>query len=87
MDAGHPKIQFSPVSLTQLVEEWLDDLNALPDPHNLDVKTHLPLASHIAGERCYASLILQNLLENARSITSPTAAFTRPRVKKATGFI
>jgi signal transduction histidine kinase len=66
MDAGHLKIAFSPVNLTQLVEEWLDDLNALPDPHNLDVKTHLPPNLSIAGERRYTSLILQNLLENAR---------------------
>jgi signal transduction histidine kinase len=66
MDAGHLKIEFSPVNLTQLVEEWLDDLNALPDPHNLDAKTHLPPNLSIAGERRYTSLILQNLLENAR---------------------
>jgi signal transduction histidine kinase len=66
MDAGHLKIEFNPVNLTQLVDEWLDDLNALPDPHNLDVKTHLPADLYIAGERRYTSLILQNLLENAR---------------------
>ena len=66
MDAGHLKIEFNPVNLSQLVEEWLDDLKALPDPLEVDVKTHLPAALLISGERRYTSLILQNLLENAR---------------------
>jgi signal transduction histidine kinase len=66
MDAGRLKIEFSPVDLGQLVEEWLDDLDALPDPLGLAVKAHLPEGLCIAGERRYTSLILQNLLENAR---------------------
>ena len=66
MDAGHLKIRFGSVNLTRLIEEWLDDLNALPDPLGLEVKTHVPPALHISGERRYTSLILQNLLENAR---------------------
>ena len=66
MDAGHLKIEFSPVNLSQLIEEWLDDLNALPDPLEIEVKTHIPPSHSIAGERRYTSLILQNLLENAR---------------------
>jgi len=66
MDAGRLKIEFSPVDLSQLVEEWLDDLDALPDPLGLDVKAHLPEELFIAGERRYTSLILRNLLENAR---------------------
>ena len=66
MDAGRLQIDFSPVNLTQLVEEWLEDLNALPDPLGLEVKTEVPSSLYIAGERRYTSLILQNLLENAR---------------------
>jgi signal transduction histidine kinase len=66
MDAGRLKIEFGSVDLSQLVEEWLDDLNALPDPLGLDVKTDVPAELSISGERRYASLILQNLLENAR---------------------
>jgi two-component system phosphate regulon sensor histidine kinase PhoR len=71
MDAGHLKIEFSPINLSQLIEEWLDDLNALPDPLELEVKTHIPASLSIAGERRYASLILQNLLENARKYNRP----------------
>jgi len=71
MDAGRLKIDFSAVELSKLVEEWLDDLNALPDPLGLDVKAHLPEGLFIAGERRYTSLILQNLLENARKYNRP----------------
>lgn len=71
MDAGHVKINFGPINLSQLIEEWLDDLNALPDPLGLEVKTRLPPALSISGEKRYTSLILQNLLENARKYNRP----------------
>jgi signal transduction histidine kinase len=71
MDAGRLKIEFGSVDLTQLIAEWLDDLNALPDPLGLEVKAHLPPALRISGERRYTSLILQNLLENARKYNRP----------------
>jgi len=45
MDAGHLKIEFSPVNLTRLIEAWLDDLGALPDPLNLTVETDMPPSS------------------------------------------
>lgn len=66
MDAGRLEIEFKPVNLTQMVEEWLDDLTALPDPLGLEVKAHLTSVLYISGEKRYASLVLQNLLENAR---------------------
>lgn len=71
MDAGRLQIDFNPVNLTELIEAWLDDLNALPDPLGLEVKTQVPPALYIAGERRYTSLILQNLLENARKYNRP----------------
>jgi signal transduction histidine kinase len=71
MDAGRLKIEFGTVNLTELIEEWLDDLSALPDPLGLEVKAHLPPALRISGERRYTSLILQNLLENARKYNRP----------------
>jgi signal transduction histidine kinase len=71
MDAGHLKIEFNPVNLTRLIEEWLDDLNAIPDSLGLQVETHVPPSLYIAGERRYASLVLQNLLENARKYNRP----------------
>jgi signal transduction histidine kinase len=71
MDAGHVRIEFSSVNVSQLIEEWLDDLNALPDPLGLEVTTHVPPSLFISGERRYTSLILQNLLENARKYNRP----------------
>lgn len=66
MDAGRLKLEFSPVNLSQLIEGWLDDLAALPDPHELSIETNFPENLYVAGEKRYTTLILQNLLENAR---------------------
>lgn len=66
MDAGRLKIDFSPVNLTQLIEAALDDLSALPDDLQLTVETDFPPDLLIAGEKRYTTIILQNLLENAR---------------------
>ncbi len=71
LDAGRLKLDFHPVNLTQLIEASLDDLGALPDGLNLGVETNFPPALHIAGEKRYTSLILQNLLENARKYNRP----------------
>jgi signal transduction histidine kinase len=71
MDAGHLKINFGAVDLSDLVAEWLDDAKALPDPLGLEIKSHVPPSLFIAGERRYTSLILQNLLENARKYNRP----------------
>lgn len=66
MDAGRLKLDLAPVNLTQLIEAALDDLSARPDTPEIAVETDFPAALHIAGEKRYTSLILQNLLENAR---------------------
>lgn len=66
MDAGHLRIEFAPVNLSQLIEGWLDDLAALPDPHELSIETNFAENLYVAGEKRYTTLILQNLLENAR---------------------
>ena len=71
MDAGRLKIEFSPVNLTQLIEASLDDLSALPDELDLAVETDFPRGLHLAGEKRYITLILQNLLENARKYNRP----------------
>jgi signal transduction histidine kinase len=66
MDAGRLRLEFSPVNLSQLIEAALDDLGALPDELGLRVETDFPADLFIAGERRYTTIILQNLLENAR---------------------
>jgi signal transduction histidine kinase len=66
MDAGHLQIAATPVNLSQLVDEWLDDLGALPESPDVKIEREFPRGLLIAGEKRYTSLIVQNLLENAR---------------------
>ncbi len=71
MDAGRLQIDFETVNLSQLLEEWIDDLSALPDDLHVKVETNFPPGLRIAGERRYVTLIVQNLLENARKYNKP----------------
>ena len=66
MDAGHLQIDSEPVNLSQLVEEWIDDLNALPDSPDVKIQKDIPPDLLVVGAKRYISLIVQNLLENAR---------------------
>jgi len=66
MDAGHLQIASMPVNLSQLVDEWLDDLGALPESPDVKIEKEFPRGLFVAGEKRYTSLIVQNLLENAR---------------------
>jgi signal transduction histidine kinase len=71
MDAGRLQIQFSPIDLAPLIEAWVDDLGALADGFGLTVEADYPPSLWIKGEKHFASLILQNLLENARKYNRP----------------
>ena len=71
MDAGQLQIQVGPVDLSQLLEEWVDDIGALPDAFHLEVQTNFPSDLHVFGEKRYITLIVQNLLENARKYNRP----------------
>jgi signal transduction histidine kinase len=91
MDAGHLELESEPVNLSQIIEEWLDDLGALPDSPDVKIERDLPANLYIAGEKRYTSLIVQNLLENARRYNRPgglirvTAHRTRGEVVLAIG--
>jgi signal transduction histidine kinase len=71
MDAGNLQIMSTPVNLSQLVDEWLDDLGALPDSPEVKIEKEFPTGLFVAGEKRYTSLIVQNLLENARKYNRP----------------
>jgi len=71
MDAGHLQLESQPVNLSQLIEDWLDDLGALPDSPEVKIEKKFPLDLYVAGEGQYTSLIVQNLLENARKYNRP----------------
>src|SRR5439155_23422280 len=66
LDAGYLQLHSEPVNLSQLVEEWLDDLDALPDSPDVEIQKEVPPDLYVAGAKQYISLIVQNLLENAR---------------------
>src|SRR5258705_11661320 len=71
MDAGHLQIASTPVNLSQLVDEWLDDLGALPDSPDVKIEKEFPIVLFVGVVRRYTSLIVQNLLENARKDNRP----------------
>jgi signal transduction histidine kinase len=66
VDAGRMEIKAGAVNLSQLIDEWLDDLEALPDSPDVTIERDIPAQLFVAGEKQYVSLIVQNLLENAR---------------------
>jgi signal transduction histidine kinase len=70
MDAGRLQINLDPVDLTQLIEAQLDDLSTLPDGAELKLESDCSQI-RVAGEQHYLSLVLQNLLENARKYNRP----------------
>ena len=71
IDAGHLQIEPEPINLSRLVEEWLDDLGALPDSLDVRIEKKFPVELYVAGEKRYISLIVQNLLENSRKYNRP----------------
>jgi len=71
LDVGRLQIESDSVNLSQLVEEWLDDLGALPDSPEVKIEKKIPPELCVVGERRYTSLIVQNLLENARKYNRP----------------
>ena len=66
MDAGKLRLTLHTVDLTHLVEEWIDDLRAMPEAADLRIETDIPDGLQIAGEIKYTALVVQNLLDNAR---------------------
>ena len=66
MEAGRVRWDLAPVSLSRIIAGWLDDLSALPDALELDVVSEVPADLHISGELRYTTMIVENLLVNAR---------------------
>lgn len=65
MDAGCLRVENRPVNINRLIESMQDDLSALPDLLDIETTFESSLV-YVQGEERYISLILQNLLENAR---------------------
>jgi signal transduction histidine kinase len=71
MDAGHLRIDARAVNLSQLVDQWLDDFGALSAGREIKIEREIPAELYVTGEERYTSLIVQNLLENARKYNRP----------------
>ena len=50
VDAGQLRLEAGVVDLRQLIEGWLDDLSALPDPHGLRIDADLPAQMCVVGK-------------------------------------
>jgi len=74
MDAGRLRLNFTTVSLSELIAAALDDLSAQSGNHELKVEQDCTPDLCIAGEKRYTALILQNLLENAQKYNRPPGA-------------
>ena len=51
MDAGRLEIDFDTVDLSQLLEEWIDDVSALPDDLHVEVENEFPARSADRGRK------------------------------------
>lgn len=71
LDSGRLQLSVSPVNLTHVIETCVDDLLLLHDTPAPEVQADVPPALHIAGEKRYTMLIVQNLLDNARKYGRP----------------
>lgn len=70
MEGGRLQIHFESVNLMPLVESLADDLSAAPEPPAVRIESTCG-EFQVAGETRYLSIILQNLLENARKYNCP----------------
>ncbi|MCB1099184.1 MAG: HAMP domain-containing histidine kinase [Verrucomicrobiae bacterium] len=66
MDAGRLQLDFEPVNLARIVEGELDDFDVQPDALGIAIESEIPGGVHVLGERRYTTMIVRNLLENAR---------------------
>ena len=71
MDAGRLQIQFRPFDLVRMIEGHLDDLSASPGGGGLQVEAQVATEIVASGEPRYATLVLQNVFENARKYNRP----------------
>lgn len=71
LDAGRLALALEPIELTRLIDAALDDLGVHPDADTFSVETEIPATLEVGGDEHYLSIILQNLLENARKYNRP----------------
>lgn len=82
LDSGRLEIDLQPVDLRLLFEGLLDDLSILPENEQYSLDLDLSGTSMVLGNKTYTSIILQNLLENARKYNRPKG-WIRIRTEKS----
>ena len=71
LDSGRLHLELAPVDLSHLLATCVDDLDVLHGFPTADVQVDVPPDLHIAGEKRYTMLIVQNVIENARKYNRP----------------
>ncbi|HAM71631.1 MAG TPA: hypothetical protein DCM86_08320 [Verrucomicrobiales bacterium] len=71
MDAGRLQLELGPIDLSLLIDALRDDFEAIPDARGVALSIDIPPGLHVLGEQRYTSIILENLLENARKYNCP----------------
>lgn len=66
VDAGRVQLKRGPVDFSRLLETAVDDLGIVDDSEDLSIEAEIPPDLVVDGESRYISIILQNLIENAR---------------------
>jgi signal transduction histidine kinase len=70
MDAGRLRLQPGAVNLAEVIEAWMDDFSTLASA-DITVETSYKGDTLICGEKRYTTIIVENLLENARKYNRP----------------
>lgn len=71
MDAGRLELTFRPVDVSSILDAAIDDFSAQPDADSMVLSARYPPALMVSGEQKYISLIVWNLIDNARKYNRP----------------
>jgi len=73
LDSGRLQLALETIDLRHLVETCVDDLHLLYDDSAPEVQIAMPERLEVLGDRRYAMLIVQNVVENAHKYGRPQA--------------
>lgn len=66
MDAGKLDLHLHSISLTKLIEDWLDDFQTLQESNEVAIDYRPSRELQVAGDPHYTAIIVHNVLDNAR---------------------
>ncbi len=71
MDAGRLELTFRPIDVSRILDAAVDDFSAQPDADTMVLSARYPPTLMVSGEQKYISLIVGNLIDNARKYNRP----------------